>query len=176
MTRTTLIASLFWLPALASEATAQRLTPEPRGVVAQALFTITGQIGKHSLQASGNGVCRHAPDASIRGVSASLWAVEYAGSEGELEQLALTLWRPKDGGPDQLSLRLETDSRDHRIETGGGRKRKGEAEVTIIPNGLGGRLELKGKEAGGKAIQLTIECPTFATADGEDTEGKTAGD
>jgi len=168
MTRTAVIALILCVPALAPEAAAQRLTPERREAVAQALFTVTGTIGKQSLQASGIGVCRHAPDASIRGVSASLWMVHYGGSgEGGLKQLNLTLWRPKDGGPDQLSLHLKTDSRDHRIETGGKGKRKGEGAVTIIPNGPGGRLELNGKEAKGKPVQLTIECPTFAGVEGE---------
>jgi hypothetical protein len=160
MTRTTLIATLVLLPALASEVAGQETSPG-------AALTITGKVGGKSLQASGSGTCRHAPDASIRGVSASLWMVQFGGSrDAALKQLNLTLWRPKDGSPDQLSLALETSSGDHRIETGAG-ERKGEGTVTILPHGPGGRLELSGKAAGGKRIQITIECPAFAGIEAE---------
>ena len=169
MTRNTLIATLILLPGLATEAAAQRLTrPVTPGAPVEAALTIAGKIGGKSLQATGSGACRHAPDASIRGVSASLWMVQYGGSrDGALKQLNLTLWRPKDGSPDQLSLVLETSSGDHRIETGAGGEGKGQGTVTILPNGPGGRLELSGKEAGGKPIQITIECPAFAGIEGE---------
>jgi hypothetical protein len=39
--------------------------------------------------------------------------------------------------------------------------------VTILPNGPGGRLELNGKDAGGKPIQITIDCPAFAGVEAE---------
>lgn len=168
MARTALITSILCCFVLTSRAAAQRLTPETREGVAQAQFTITGKIGKKSFHASGSGVCQHAADASIRGISASLWMVRFDGSgEGKLRRLNMTLWRPKDGGSDQLSLEMATGSGDHRIDTGGDGKRKGEGSVTIIPNGPGGRLELNGKESEGKPVQLTIECPSFAGVEAE---------
>jgi hypothetical protein len=165
----TLSVTLALLPALAGQALAQnKLQPDNPGSAAEAGLTISGQLGGKNLQASGSGSCRHAPDASIRGVSASLWLVQFAGShDGGLKQLNLTLWRPKDGSPDQLSLVLETKSGDHRIETGGQGKSKGEGTVTILPSGPGGRLELRGKDAGGKPIQITIDCPAFAGVESE---------
>lgn len=169
MTRTTLIVALVLLPLLTQEAVAQRKSlTETRGAQVEANLSITGKVGKKSLQASGSGSCRHAPEASIRGVSASLWMVQYGGSEdGAVKQLNLTLWRPKDGGPDQLSLAMETKSGDHRIETGTEGEHKGEGAVTILPNGPGGRLELSGKDADGKRIQITIDCPAFAGVEAE---------
>jgi hypothetical protein len=169
MIRFTLLVTLILLPAWATEARAQRLTqPVNPGASAQADLNITGKVGRKNLQASGSGACRHAPDASIRGVSASLWMVQYSGSaEGSVKQLNLTLWRPKDGSPDQLSLALESKSGEHRIETGSGGESKGEGSVTILPNGPGGRLELKGKAADGKPIQITIDCPAFAGVQAE---------
>lgn len=169
MTRTTLIVTLALLPMVATEAVAQRkaltATPEAR---AAAALTVTGKVGGKRLDASGGGSCRHAPDAAIRGVSASLWMVQYNGSgDGAVKQLNLTLWRPKDGSPDQLSLALETKSGDHRIDTGSGGEPKGEGVVTILPNGPGGRLELKGQSAEGKPVQITIDCPTYSGIEAE---------
>jgi hypothetical protein len=163
MIRFTVLLTLVLLPGLTTQASAQRLTPPANsGSSAQANLSITGKAGGKNLQASGTGSCRHAPEASISGVSASLWMVQYGGSgDGAVKQLNLTLWRPKDGSPDQLSLALEAKSGEHRIDTGP-RESKGEGSVTILPNGPGGRLELKGKDAQGKPIQLTIDCPTFA--------------
>jgi hypothetical protein len=131
-------------------------------------ITIAAKIGKKSYQASGNGSCSHAPDASIRGVSASRWTVQYTNQrEGGLKQLSLTLWRPKDGGSDQLSLTLETGSGSHRIQSGQEGENAGEGSVTILPSGPGGRLEITGKDADGKALQVTIDCPAFAGVEAE---------
>ena len=142
------------------DAAAQRLQSDAPAETAA--ITVSARIGGKDYQGSGTGDCRHEPEASIRGASAALWVVEYAARTGSLKQLHLTLWRPKDGGPDQLSLALETGAGSHRIETGGEERNSGEGSVTILPNGPGGRLEIRGKEAGGKPVQITIECPVFA--------------
>jgi hypothetical protein len=94
--------------------------------------------------------------------------VQFAGAKGgSVKQLNLTLWRPKDGSPDQLSLNLETGSGSHRIQTGQEGESAGEGTVTILPSGPGGRLEITGKAAGGKTLQLTIDCPAFAGVEAE---------
>lgn len=168
MIRFTLLVTLALPPAWATEADAQRLTqPANQGSSAQTNVSITGKVGKKNLQASGTGSCRHAPEASIRGVSASLWMVQYASGDGPVKQLNLTLWRPKDGSADQLSLALQSESGEHRIETGSQRKSKGQGSVTILPNGPGGRLELSGKDADGKRLQITIDCPVFGGVEAE---------
>jgi hypothetical protein len=168
MIRAALVATLILVPSLTTEAAAQRrVRPETPGASAEAVLTIAGKIGGKNVQVSGSGSCQHAPDASIRGVSASVWLVQFGASgEAALKQLNLTLWRPKDGSPDQLSLIVETGSGEHRIETGP-QESKGEGTVTILPSGPGGRLELKGKDAGGKRIQLTIDCPAFSAVQAE---------
>src|SRR3954471_16733197 len=108
---------------------AQRLQPE--APAESAAISVTARIGGKDYQGSGTGSCRHEPEASIHGVSAALWMVEYAGQKGALKQLNLTLWRPKDGSEDQLSLAVETGSGSHRIQTGG-KEGKGEGSVTIL--------------------------------------------
>ncbi|HEY3116569.1 MAG TPA: hypothetical protein VGK54_07505, partial [Chloroflexota bacterium] len=150
MLRSAFIVTLALLPGLTGQAAAQRRAqPEASGESEKALaVTIAGKIGGKSYQASGTGTCRHAPDASLGGLSASLWMVQYGGSrEAALKQLNLTLWRPKDGSPDRLSLSVETASGSHRIQTGGQGENAGEGTVTILPSGPGGRLEIIGKEA-----------------------------
>ena len=165
MLRSALVAFLGWLPAINSAAYAQRLAPPERSTTPAEEITvsITAKAGGKSYEANGGGTCQHAPDASIRGTSASLWLVQFTGSgKGGLKQLNLTLWRPKDGDSDQLSFSLETKSGAHRIETGGPGESAGEGTVTILPSGPGGRLEVSGKEANGKPIQVTIDCSAFA--------------
>lgn len=153
MLRSAVTALLGILPAMSSAAFAQQ----------DITVSIAAKVGGKSFQASGRGICQHAPDASIRGTSASLWLVQYGGSgQGGVKQLNLTLWRPKDGDSDQLSLSLETASGSYRIETGGSGESAGEGTVTILPSGPGGRLEVSGKDAGRKRIQLTIDCSAFA--------------
>jgi hypothetical protein len=163
MHRSAFVAVLLLLGLHVRDAVGQRRTgPET------AAITIAAKIGSKSYQASGPGKCRHAPDASLRDVSASLWTVEYANQREEgLKQLTLTLWRLKDGSPDQLSLNLETSTGSHRIKTGQKGESAGQGTVTILPSGPGGRLEISGKEAGGKTLQVTIDCPAFAGVEAE---------
>lgn len=161
---------LLVLAGLPDGAAAQRRKPAvPLGRSAeQTSVMIEAKVGGKSYKASGSGECKHAPEASIYGVSASLWMVQYAGAKGgSLKQLNLTLWRPKDGAADQLSLSVETQSGSHRIEMGGTRENTGEGSVTILPSGPGGRLEISGKDAAGKTIQITIDCSAFAGVEAE---------
>jgi hypothetical protein len=160
MQRCAVLAAMVLGSGYARNAAAQRLTPDVPA--RSAAISVDANVAGKSSEGSGGGTCGHADEASIHDISASLWTVEYSGHSGPLKQLSLTLWRPKDGSPDQLSLSLETNSGSHRIQTGGTDGNIGEASVTILPSGPGGRLEIKGKEGGGKPIQITIECPLFA--------------
>jgi hypothetical protein len=164
MDRVAVVAMLAVLVGSIQDASAQQLQSE--APAESAAITVAVRIGGKDYQGSGTGSCRHEPEASIRGVSAALWMVEYAGQKGALKQLNLTLWRPKDGSEDQLSLSVETGSGSHRIETGG-KEGKGEGSVTILPSGPGGRMEISGKESSGKPIQITIDCPAFAGIEAE---------
>jgi hypothetical protein len=164
-----LITTLFVLLWTPSSAAAQQLQQDVNAAE-KLVVGVGGKIGGKKYQASGAGTCRHTPDAPFREGSASVWTVQYRDSdEGDLERLSLRLQRPKDGSPDQLRLSLETrKSGSHRIETGGEGKDKGEGTVAILPNGPGGRLEINGKDARGKPIQITIDCPAFAPAEADD--------
>ena len=155
---------LTWLPGAAA---AQRQQLQPSPPADAVTVNISGKVGGKSFQSAGTGGCRHAPEASIRGASASLWLVQFSGQHDGLKQLNLTLWRLKDGGPDQVSLTLETKSGTHRVESGGTGEDQGEATVVILPNGPGGRLEITGKDAEGKQMQIAVDCPAFAGVEAE---------
>ena len=170
MLRVLSLMVLVLLSSTVGQATAQEKTQlaPSKGADESISVTIGGKVAGKKLQASGGGTCSHAADASLNGMSASLWMVHYgSGGDGSLKLLNLTLWRPKDGGPDRLSLAVETKSGSHRIETGNPGDGKGEASVTILPSGPGGRLEISGKDAGRKSIQLTIDCTAFSGVEAE---------
>jgi hypothetical protein len=150
---------------MGSAAIAQQLANPDRAALAIQDITvnIAAKAGGKSYQASGRGRCQHAQDTTMAGAAASLWTVQYAGAgQGGVKQLNLTLWRLKDGDSDQLSFSLETKSGTHRIETGRQGESAGEGTVTILPSGPGGRLEVSGKDARGKALQISIDCSAFA--------------
>ena len=161
MRRPASVATLILLLCLPGTVVAQRRQLQPSGDAAEVTLNINGKVGGKSFQAAGTGACQHAPEASIRGASASLWLVQFSSQHEGLKQLNLTLWRLKDGGPDQVSLSLETKSGAHRVESGTG-ENQGEATVVILPNGPGGRLEITGKDAEGKRLELAIDCPAFS--------------
>jgi hypothetical protein len=160
------LASLVMLPASGS---AQRRKPSgPTAPADQITVSIDARIAGKNYRGSGEGQCRHADEASIHGVSAALWMVQFeASKDASLKRLNLTLWRPKDGSPDQLSLGVEEKSGTHRIQTGTSDGNAGEGSVTILPSGPGGRLEISGKEAEGKPVQIAIECSGFGDVEAE---------
>jgi hypothetical protein len=167
MPRYVLLASALLLCCLTSEAAAQR-RQRARSSETEHALTISGRIGRKDYQASGAGSCRHAPDAWIDGVSASMWTVQFGGGkDAGIKQLNLTLWRPKDGGSDRVSLVFDTKSGSHRVETGGAGEDRGKATVVILPNGPGGRLEIGGKDSEGKPMQVTVDCPAFNPVEAE---------
>ena len=161
-----LALTLALLVSLAVEATAQR-RPDASAASSKPL-TLSARIDGKSFKASGPGSCKHTPAASIYDIPAALWMIEYSNRTGaEIKQLNLTLWRPKDGSSDQVSLSFETSSSSHRISSGGRAEPAGSATVKLSPSGSGGRFELKGKDAEGTNMELTITCPAFAGIEAE---------
>lgn len=156
--------TLALLLTLAADGMAQRRPPAAAGKP----LTLSADIGGKAYQATGPGTCRHTPDAAIYDLPAALWMIEYGNQAGRgIRQVNLTLWKPKDGSPDQVSLSLETGRSSHRISSGGKAQPAGSATVSVSPLGSGGRLKLTGKDAEGTKIELTIDCPTLAGVEAE---------
>ncbi|HEU4682587.1 MAG TPA: hypothetical protein VFS51_12605 [Gemmatimonadales bacterium] len=123
---------------------------------------MSARVDGKTHNTTGPGTCKHAPEASIYDIPAALWMVEYSGQSGDgIKQLNLTLWRPKDGSSDQVSLALQTSSSSHRISAGGKAEPVGSATVKLSPYGAGSRFELKGKNAEGTKVEVAIDCPAF---------------
>jgi hypothetical protein len=117
---------------------------------------------------AGVGTCRHEPAASIYGVPAALWMVEHTGTaDAAIKDLHLTLWRPKDESPEQISLNLTTRSGSHRIDVGGRGNQVGSGKVSLSTTGAGGQFELQGKDQAGSPIELMIKCPAFGGIEAE---------
>jgi hypothetical protein len=146
---------------MSTEAAAQN--NEPASTV-----SVSASIGGKVYQAAGAGSCKHEPQASIYGVPAALWMVEYPGVvDGKLRRAKLTLWRPKDGTAEQLSVALGTKSSSHQIQVGGRGEQVGSGKASLLPSGPGGRFEIKGKDAEGTALEIVIKCATFAGIEAE---------
>jgi hypothetical protein len=167
MLRITLTGILVLASAAAEDAAAQRRAPG-QPVTESTEVSVIARVGTKSYTSRVPGACKHEPSGSIYDVPAALWTVQGAGAEGsEIKQLNLTLWRPKNGSADQISLSLEAGSSSARIDVNPRSKPVGAASVELKPVGPGGKFELKGKDAKGTTVNLTISCPMFAGVEAE---------
>lgn len=170
MVRFTLIGTLLLAVTLAEDAAAQRRRPDaPAGTESKGIVdvSIIAQVGTQAYTSRVPGTCKHAPMASIYDVPAALWSVQADGSAGsEIKRLSFTLWRPKDGSADQVSIALDAGSGSNQIEVNP-RKTVGVATVQLKPVGPGGKFEVRGKDAKGTKVYLTISCPMFAGVEAE---------
>src|SRR4051794_10210664 len=98
--------------ALATAARAQRI---PTGAAPTSVgVTIAIKAGSANYQFAGQAKCTHAPMAAIYGIVSEQWNVEH--SDGS-RSLHLTLWRPKNGSGDMLTLSVATGGRPQTVTT-----------------------------------------------------------
>ena len=129
---------------------------------------ISAKIGGKSYESAAQGSCRHTPTAAIYGVPAALWMVALTGSEAAgITSLNLTLWKPKNGSPQQFSVSLSTKSSSHRIDVGGRGEQVGSGKASIVGRGAGGRIEVSGQDDSHKSIELVVNCPAFTGIEAE---------
>jgi hypothetical protein len=120
------------------------------------------QVGAEKYAFSGQGICQSSPDASIYDLPATMYSVR---QNGEGRNLSLTLWRPKSGAPDMLTLGLSLGTRDHRVSTvkvGQQGEVKGSGRATFTKAGAGGTFTLDATADTGAKITGTITCERFA--------------
>lgn len=132
----------------------------PARVQDEDAIVIDATLGSHRYVASGAGECSHAPAASIYGMPAEMWLVQYGGG-GDVQSLSLTLWRPASGEGDQLSLSVTADDHTARIATVAGGRMEGSARVAMETDGAGSRLRVEGRDADGDRVSVTVRCPRF---------------
>jgi hypothetical protein len=171
MPRSTLIGILLLAGTVAQDAVAQRRAPGgPSDTASQETteVSIIARIGTKSYTSRLPGTCKHAPTASIYDVPAALWTVQADDSHGnEVKALSFTLWKPKNGSADQVSVSIQAGSTSNRIEINPRNPPVGAATVQLQPIGEGGRFELRGKDAKGTKVNLTISCPKFGGVEAE---------
>lgn len=168
-TLTSLCALVFGLSFDAAHAQRRADTPgaaRPAAARAnQVNITIALTVDGKSYRATGLGECTHAPVASIYKVMAAKWSVQYNSNGSTPKNLSLTMWRPISGKAlPQLSISVNTGSASHHVSTVKGGKLAGGGTITMQPKGAGGRFDISGKSADGKAIRGTIECDRFTPA------------
>ena len=164
MSRPTLTATLLLLSLVAREGAAQRRVAgqQPSSDPPASQIRINARLGAKSYSSTLPGSCKHEPEASIYDVPAALWTVEASGAEGSsIKQLNFTLWRPKNGSADQISLSVDARSKPTRIDINPRNKPVGSGKVRLTPGDSGGKIELTGKDAKGTPVNLTISCPAF---------------
>jgi hypothetical protein len=165
MSPLTLTVTIILTCLAANQAAAQRRVPGAAGTESTEV-SVVARIGPKSYSSRVPGTCEYEPSASIYDLPAALWMVEGAASKGsEIKQLTLTLWRPKNGSADQISLSLQAGSSTARIDVNPRSKPVGSGTVELQPQGAGGKFELKGKDAEGTDVNLTISCPSFTAVE-----------
>ncbi len=129
---------------------------------------ISAKVGGQTYESAGQGSCRHTPTAAIYGVPAALWMVALTGSDdAEVKSMNLTLWKPKNGSPQQFSVSLNAGPSSHRIDVGGQGEQLGSGKASVVAAGAGGRIQVSGKDDSGKTIELVVHCPAFTGVEAE---------
>lgn len=113
------------------------------------------KVGNEQLQASGNGTCTHAPQASIYDIRSQMWTAAYEADKGPAVQL--TFWRPVDKSQDMFNLRANSAT----VSTVRKGTPSGSGTVTFEPAGKGGTFRVNAKAANGSAITGSIKCGAF---------------
>lgn len=119
------------------------------------------QVGGGAYTIAGQGTCHHAAQASIYDVPAEQWSVQHRDGS---RSLALTLWRPKAGGGDMLSLAVTDGTTSHRVNTvkgGGAQSVSGTGTVTLTPAEKGGTFKVDATTSSGAKITGTVRCEAF---------------
>ena len=128
---------------------------------------ISLQAGGEKYQASGQGQCKAAPQASIYGVSSAMYSVSH---RADKQSLNLTLWQPTNGAANMMSLHLSIGSKSYVVDTvkaGAKRDTKGSGKASVEKSGTGGAIVIDAVAAGGEKITGRIQCRTFGAIQAE---------
>jgi hypothetical protein len=128
----------------------------------------TAVAGVRHYTGGGPGRCGREAEASLYQKPAALYLIEYAGGKsGDLKHVRLTLWQFKDGSPDQLSLAFDAGRDFYNISTLEKSKIVGKGSATVTTTAAGGKIVVKGQDARGVPIQMTVECDAFEGIEAE---------
>jgi hypothetical protein len=142
-------------------------SPSANGADPSRTVKVALTIGGQRWAGTAVGQCKHAPTASIYDTPAAQWSVQANDRGTQSRSLALTMWRIKETGADQMNLAISLGEKRHDIATIRGVRRTpgpelvGSGIVTLEPRGAGGVFTIDGKTGGGARVQGTIECARF---------------
>lgn len=123
-------------------------------------ITVSLKVDGQAYESREPGSCTHAPTASIYSIVSEMWSVQQS-SGGR--SLALTVWRPKDGSADMLTLSASSGNSSHQVSTvRGGNATSGSGRVTLDRSSGGGTFTIDAKTRDGAVISGTIKCDAFA--------------
>ena len=88
-----------------------------------------------------------------------MWSVQQS-TDGR--SLTLTLWKPKDGSADMVTLAVTAGNSSQQITTVRGGSTSGSGKVTLAKSAAGGVFTVDAKTGGGAVISGTITCDAFA--------------
>ncbi len=124
---------------------------------------LVAKVGGRAYPAAGPGECKTSSESTIYEVPATQWQGTFHGSENaSLQSVNVTVWQPKAGGPDQVTLWLTADGKDHRISTVAGGEISGKATASVRRQGSGGTLLVDGATADGTPVRLEFICEEFS--------------
>jgi hypothetical protein len=116
-------------------------------------------VGDQRYESTAPGKCTHAPVASIYQVMSELWTAQQS-QDGR--SVNLSLWRPKNGSGDMVTLSVNAGKSAKNVSTVRGAAIAGSGKVTLAQSGKGGVFTIEAKAADGTAITGTIKCDAFA--------------
>lgn len=143
---------------LVADVEAQRRVPEQADT--KQGIQVSLNVGGQMYQSSEPGKCTHAPTAAIYKIVSELWSVQQSANG---RSVALSLWKPKDGSGDMVTLSVRNGGSSHEVNTvRGGGTMSGSGKVTLEKAGNGGTFTVDAKTENGAAISGTIKCDAFA--------------
>ena len=122
-------------------------------------ITASLKVGGQPYESREPGRCTYAPTASIYSIVSEMWSVQQS-TDGR--SLTLTLWKPKDGSADMVTLAVTAGNSSQQITTVRGGSTSGSGKVTLAKSAAGGVFTVDAKTGGGAVISGTITCDAFA--------------
>ena len=156
MRPTIFIPTLFALARLAPS-----LNPAPAD--GETMINLVARVDGRAFAASGHGECHTSAESTIYDVPVTQWNATWSAAErGSLQNVNVTVWRPKAGGADQVTLWLTAGGTTHRISTVTGGEVFGRATASARQQRDGGTLLVDGVTREGTAIRLELICDKFS--------------
>ena len=130
---------------------------------AETHVSLVAKVGGRVVPAEGSGECYTSAESTIYDVPATQWHATFNGPKNsDLQNVNVTVWRPKAGGPDQVTLFLTLANETHRIATVTGGELIGRATASALGEGAGGTLLVEGSTKDGTPIRLELRCSAFS--------------